>query len=74
MDAYDWTSKDNRQLDKIVNFVDGNLGKYPKSKITVSQLDYEQNPFYGLNQLPSFINPFSEDYLYEMKFLKTYLN
>ena len=61
-------------IEKIVTYVGDNLGKYPKSKITVSQLDYEQNPFYGLNQLPSFINPFSDDYLYEMKFLKTYLN
>lgn len=61
-------------IDKIVSFVDFNLGKYPKSKITVSQLDYEQNPFYGLNQLPSFINPFTDNYLYELKFLKTYLN
>ena len=61
-------------IEKIVTYVGDNLGKYPKSKITVSQLDYEQNPFYGLNQLPSFINPFSDNYLYEMKFLKTYLN
>ncbi len=61
-------------IDKIVSFVDLNLGKYPKTKITVSQIDYDQNPFYGLNQLPSFINPFSQDYLFEMKFLKTYLN
>jgi hypothetical protein len=61
-------------IDKIIAFTEQNLGKYPKSKISVSQADYEQNPFYGLNQLPSFINPFTEDYVYEMKFLKTYLN
>ena len=61
-------------IKKIVTYVADNLGKYTKSKITVSQLDYDQNPFYGLNQLPSFINPFSDNYLYEMKFLKTYLN
>ena len=61
-------------VDKIVNYVGNNLGKYPKSKITVSQLDYEQNPFYGLNQLPSFISPFPDDFIYELKFLKTYLN
>jgi hypothetical protein len=61
-------------VDKIINYVNENLGKYPKSKITVSQLDYEQNPFYGLNQLPSFISPFPDDFIYELKFLKTYLN
>src|SRR5690606_5338137 len=27
-----------------------------------------------LNQLPSFISPFSDDFLFEIKFLKTYLN
>ena len=35
---------------------------------------YERNPFYGLNQLPSFISPFSDEFMYEIKFLKTYLN
>ena len=61
-------------VDKIVNYVTLNLGKYPKSKITVTQADYLQNPFYGLNQLPAFIRPFPDDYIYELKFLKTYLN
>ena len=61
-------------VDKVISYVNDNLGKYPKSKIIVSQLDYEQNPFYGLNQLPSFISPFPDDFIYELKFLKTYLN
>ena len=61
-------------VDKIVNYVSANLGNYPKSKIIVSQIDYEQNPFYGLNQLPSFISPFPDDFIFELKFLKTYLN
>ena len=61
-------------IDKVVNYVADNLGKYPKSKIVVSELDYEQNPFYGLNQLPAFIRPFPDDFIYELKFLKTYLN
>lgn len=61
-------------VDRIVNFVNENIGQYPHEKITVSQTDYERNPFYGLNQLPSFISPFSDTFLYEIKFLKTYLN
>jgi hypothetical protein len=61
-------------VDRIVNFVNENLGSYAFEKITVSQADYERNPFYGLNQLPSFINVFRDDFLYELKFLKTYLN
>lgn len=61
-------------VDKIVNYVAEKLGKSSLQNITVSQVDYEQNPFYGLNQLPSFISPFPDDFIFELKFLKTYLN
>lgn len=61
-------------IDKIVNYVAENIGDYPFEKITVSQADYERNPFYGLNQLPAFVSPFPDEFLFEIKFLKTYLN
>ncbi len=61
-------------VDRIINYVNENLKDETLKKITVSQLDYEKNPFYGLNQLPSFISPFSDEFIYELKFLKTYLN
>lgn len=61
-------------IDKIVNYVTENLGPYPHEKITVSQADYDRNPFYGLNQLPNFISPFPDEFMYEIKFLKAYLN
>ncbi len=61
-------------VDKVVSYVNENLGTYSKSKISVSQADYDRNPFYGLNQLPFFISPFPDEFLYEIKFLKTYLN
>ena len=61
-------------VDRVVNFTTNFIGKYPHEKITVSQADYERNPFYGLNQLPSFISPFSAEFIFEIKFLKTYLN
>ena len=61
-------------VDKIVNFAEAIIGKYPFEKITVSETDYERNPFYGLNQLPSFVSPFSDEFIFEIKFLKTYLN
>ncbi|WP_298393322.1 aminopeptidase [Flavobacterium sp.] len=61
-------------VDKVLTYVEENLGKYPKSKISVSQVDYDLNPFYGLNQLPSFISPFPDEFIYELKFLKTFLN
>ncbi len=61
-------------VDKVVTFVDNLIGRYPYEKITVSQVDYERNPFYGLNQLPSFLSPFPDEFIFEIKFLKTYLN
>lgn len=61
-------------VDRIVKFVDEQIGAYPYKKITVSEADYSKNPFYGLNQLPGFISPFPDAYLYEIKFLKTYLH
>ena len=61
-------------IDRIVNFTNNLIGRYPFEKITVSQADYDKNPFYGLNQLPSFFVPFPDEFLFEIKFLKTYLN
>ena len=61
-------------INRVVSFASSFIGKYPHEKITVSQADYDRNPFYGLNQLPSFISPFSDEFVFEIKFLKTYLN
>jgi hypothetical protein len=61
-------------INRVVEFVAQEIGNYPFEKITVSQTDYEKNPFYGLNQLPSFISPFPDEFLFEIKFLKTYIN
>ena len=61
-------------VDKIANWVNEKIGKYPFSKIVVTKTDYDRNPFYGLNQLPAFIAPFPDEFMYEVKFLKTYLN
>jgi hypothetical protein len=61
-------------IDRIINFVNSFIGEYPHTKLLITQTDYEKNPFYGLNQLPRFINPFEDEFLFEIKFLKTYLN
>ncbi len=61
-------------INKVAGFANEFIGKYPHEKITVSQVDYDRNPFYGLNQLPSFISPFSDEFVFEITFLKTYLN
>lgn len=61
-------------INRVVDFVQQEIGPYPFTDIMVSQADYEKNPFYGLNQLPTFISPFPDEFLFEIKFLKTYLN
>ncbi len=61
-------------INEIVTFVDSIIGSYPFKKIIISQANYDRNPFYGLNQLPSFICPFTDEFKFEIKFLKTYLN
>lgn len=61
-------------IDRIVNFTHNLVGKPHFEKIIVSQADYERNPFYGLNQMPSFLVPFPDNFLFEINFLKTYLN
>lgn len=59
-------------IDRVVSYISEKLGDLPQEKIMISQIDYDRNPFYGLNQLPPFISPFPDEFLYELKFLKTY--
>lgn len=59
-------------IDKVVTYFEEKLGPAKEKKVIVSQNDYDRNPFYGLNQLPAFISPFPNSFLYELKFLKTY--
>ncbi|WP_407556941.1 metalloprotease [Winogradskyella sp. 4-2091] len=59
--------------DKITRFLTQHLGNYPHQKLLVSNIDYQKNPLYGLNQLPSFFRPFPAEFQYELKVLKTAL-
>ncbi|MFN7044819.1 MAG: aminopeptidase [Flavobacterium sp.] len=61
-------------FDRVSRFTATKLGLPLNTKILISQEDYNRQPFYGLNQLPSFVSPFSDEMMYELKFLKTYLN
>lgn len=59
--------------DNITRFLTKNLGDYPHKKLVVTELDYQRNPLYGLNQLPNFLQPFPNQLQYELKLLKTAL-
>ena len=40
----------------------------------ITKQDYESSPFYGLNELPGFLSPFSDEFLEEIIFLKSFSN
>ncbi|WP_233726872.1 gluzincin family metallopeptidase [Maribacter cobaltidurans] len=61
-------------INRITDYIERNLGEYPHDKLLVSEMDYNKNPLYGINQLPSFIRPYEQQFQFEMKFLKTALN
>ncbi|MCF7559991.1 metalloprotease [Sabulilitoribacter multivorans] len=56
--------------ERVTNFIFDNFGKYPHKKLLLSQIDYDKNPIYGLNFLPSFIKPYPNHFQYELKLLK----
>lgn len=58
-------------IDRIVHFLEAQLGPYPFNKILITETDYKTNPVYGLNLLPSFISPFPDGFEYDMEQLKT---
>ena len=60
-------------INRITDFIHENLGDFPYDQLLVSEIDFNKNPLYGLNQLPRFIRPYDEQFQFEMKFLKTAL-
>ncbi|USD25154.1 metalloprotease [Flagellimonas marinaquae] len=58
-------------INKVSQFLNENLGRYPHGNLLVSEFDYSKSPLYGISQLPSFIRPYEEQFQFEMKFLKT---
>lgn len=59
--------------DKIAKFIHDNLGNYPHRKLMLTNVEYREDPIYGLNLLPDFIRPFPDKFQYELKLLKTAL-
>jgi len=61
------------KVKRVNNFVKNYFNDNSNLKLLVPKSDYDSNPFYGLNQLPSFISPFSDKFLEEIVFLKSFL-
>ena len=60
------------KFNRVTEFISNYFEDTDKYKLLIPREDYESSPFYGLNQLPSFISPFSERFLEEIIFLKSY--
>ncbi len=60
--------------EKITEFISKNLGNYPHEKILLTNIDYNKDPIYGLNFLPSFIKLYPNNFQYELKLLKVALH
>lgn len=72
-DKFDGLGKE-MSIERVTLFIQDNLGEYPHKNLMIAEVDYTKNPFYGPNLLPAFIRPYSEQFQFEMKILKTALN
>ena len=61
------------KFNRVSNYITDYFGDVDKHKLLITRADYESSPFYGLNQLPSFISPFSDQFLEEIIFLKSFV-
>ena len=57
-------------LNRELNFIQSYLGKFPQKKLLINKIEYDKNPVYGFNQLPTFLAPFSETFEWDIKFFK----
>jgi hypothetical protein len=60
-------------LEKIHQFVRSFLLPLDQKKLLVLRKDYAKNPLFGITEALSFLNPFSDAFIYETKFIKAYL-
>lgn len=57
--------------ERILAYLNEELGAYPYHRIVASESDYQLAPIYGLNQLPSFIRPFPDGFQSDISLFKT---
>lgn len=60
------------QFQRIYSFLKNEFPFQNTHHFLVTKEDYNERPFYGLNQLPSLISPFSKDLLNELKIIKAF--
>jgi hypothetical protein len=57
-------------LKRGYNFIQLYLGAYPHNDLYLNKIDYDKNPVYGFNQLPTFLTPFSKTFEWDIMVFK----
>ena len=60
------------KFNRVSSFISKYFNDIEKTKLLITKQDYESSPFYGLNELPGFLSPFSDEFLEEIIFLKSF--
>ena len=60
------------KFNRVSSFISEYFNDTEKTKLLITEQDYESSPFYGLNELPGFLSPFSDEFLEEIIFLKSF--
>ena len=60
------------KFNRVSSFLSEYFNDTEEAKLLITQQDYESSPFYGLNELPGFLSPFSDEFLEEIIFLKSF--
>lgn len=57
-------------FNREIYFLENYLGEYPHKEILIDEISQNNNPIYGLNQLPKFLSPFSDVFDRDITFFK----
>lgn len=57
-------------LTRELDFIESYLGEFPHKKLLINKISYDKDPVYGLNQLPSFLEPYSDIFEWDIKMFK----
>ena len=68
------TSLKTTILQREFYFIQTYLGKLNKNKFILNKIDYDKNPVYGFNQLPSFLAAYNDGFEWDIKLLKILLD
>ena len=60
------------KFQKVYSFLQSQFPLQSNQNFLITKEDYNLRPFYGLNQLPSIISPFSKELLNELKIIKAF--